>query len=30
MAKNYNFKSAKYEMATDIAIGANTYAGALS
>lgn len=30
MNKNYNFKSAKYELATDIAIGADTYAGVLS
>tara|TARA_R110000744_G_scaffold106225_4_gene202462 strand:+ start:931 stop:1947 length:1017 start_codon:yes stop_codon:yes gene_type:complete len=30
MNKNYKFKSAKYELATDIAIGANSYAGVLS
>lgn len=30
MNKNYNFKSAKYEMATDIVVAANTYAGVLA
>ena len=30
MNKNYNFKSAKYELATDIVVAANTYAGVLA
>ena len=30
MNKNYNFKSAKYELATDIVVAANSYAGVLA
>lgn len=30
MNKNYNFKSAKYELATDIVVAQNSYAGVLS